>query len=208
MKTVSALLVSILLSAPLTLYGQSLYGSGISPEKALVRVIFTNPNSDLIIDIGSEGFAASLWEEGALYHQVPPGMYFIECGDEFLEIILRSGIYYSLIIADNRCHLFEDLEHNSPAKTQVYYYNLLKGEKATLYVEETGDHLFTAVPPGESVQRAVNPLKKDFCLTTENGIFLELGQLPMNRGGSTSVITYMDGNNPVSLVLQAAIKES
>ncbi|MBB6482378.1 alginate O-acetyltransferase AlgF [Spirochaeta isovalerica] len=205
MKKVSLmLLLSWIVS--ISLAAQSLYGSGISPESALVRVIFAEPRTNMEIHIGSETFSTAESRESALYHQIGPGMYFIEAGDDFLEIIPMSGKYYTLIFTAAGSFAFEDIEHEAPAKNQIYFYNCLE-ETASLYVSETGDDLFSDINPGQSVQRAVNPLEIDFALKSGSGKILELGPLPMTRGGSTSVIVYGNNASPRSMVITAGIKE-
>ncbi|MBN2657462.1 MAG: alginate O-acetyltransferase AlgF [Spirochaetales bacterium] len=203
----TALIFSLLLTASISLSGQSLYGSGISPDSALVRVIFAGSDSNLKIEIGAETFSASEPEKSAPYHQISPGMYFIGGSDDFLEIMPMSGKYYTLIFTETGSFVFEDIEHDAPAKSQVYFYNCY-GETASLLVSGTGDPLFSQIPPGESVQRAVNPLKTGFALKAESGKNLELGPLPMSRGGSTSVILFERHSSPASMVLVASVMES
>lgn len=199
-----ALLFSL---AVVSLSGQSLYGTGISPESALIRVVFTDENRDLSIDIGTETFLSSAWETSALYHPVSPGMYFFELGEQWIEIIPMSGKYYSLVIAGDQCLVFEDKEHKAPAKNQVYFYNALTDEKATLKVSATGDVLFNDVKPGESVQMAVNPLDIGFSVETDQERSTDLGALPMTRGGSTTVIALERDGNLESIVFQAAVRK-
>lgn len=189
------------------LWSQSLYGTGISPDSALVRVIYADETSGKTIEIGSESFSSDRWEESALYHPVAPGMYFFEMGSQWIEVIPMSGLYYTLIIQGETCFVFEDMEHTIPAKNQIYFYNILDDETASLFVSASGDMLFKETEPGESVQMAVNPLDIDFALSTSDDRNIGLGSLPMNRGGSTTVIALENEGELDFLVFQADVKK-
>lgn len=184
---------------------QSLYGSGISPESALVRTIFLNEDKEFVFEVGNISFYSSQRELSKKYHPVSPGMYFLEFQEEWLEMIPQSGKYYSIIVLDNKCLIFEDLEHTSPAQNQIYFYNCLDSETASIVVSQTGDQLFSNVSSKDSIQRAVNPLNINFSLTTETGEVYELGSLPMERGGSTTIIAYKLKQEVQTSIFQAEI---
>lgn len=202
MKKLSLIFLFTALIVGGSLFGQSLYGSGISPESALVRVIFTSENDIRDIQIGNETYNGS-----KLYYPVAPGMYFFNVSGNFVEIVTKSGKYYTLIIDSDRCLVFEDEKHTAPAKNQIYLYNTLTDRKVSLLVSSSGDLLFENLEPGKSIQRAVNPLKVSFSVKDDAGESRELGSLPMSRGGSTSVIAYNGNSGLKVLVLKAEVKK-
>lgn len=202
-RIVFALIAGLALSLPLV--GQSLYGSGIPPESALIRVIFLDGNRGQDIEIGTATFSPSDFETSSRYHPVSPGMYYFQSGSDWVELIPRSGRYYTVIIEETSYELFEDEAHNQPARNQIYFYNLMDDETATLQTSSSGDVLFRDVKPGISVQTAVNPLDIEFAVVTSSEERLELGALPMSRGGSTSVLLHEDNGKLKAEVLKAEI---
>ncbi|MBI9097366.1 MAG: alginate O-acetyltransferase AlgF [Spirochaetaceae bacterium] len=189
-----------------SLTSQSLYGSGISADDALVRIIFTDSVPDMNIEIGSINFSTADRSLSSKYHAVSPGMYFFEIGSEWIEFIPRSGKYFTLVIEESGCLIFEDKEHKSPAKTQLYFYNLLKTEKATFHVTDAGEILFRDISPETSEQIAINPLNIPFSITTLSGKSIDLGSIPMNRGGSVSVLLMENKYKFRSIIINAEIE--
>lgn len=195
----------LLLAAFVSIESQSLYGSGISPKSALVRVIFKETSGDLNLEVGNITFSSAGKSESLKYHQVAPGMYFFELGTEWIEFIPQSGKYFTLIINGEQCQVFEDTEHSSPAKTQVYFYNLAENDAATFHITNKTDAVFQNTSSLTSEQVAINPLDINFTITMESGKSIDLGSLPMTRGGSTSVILFENGGILQTQIFEAEI---
>lgn len=194
------------LLSSMSVFGQSLYGSGISPDSALVRVVFMGQSEKpVVIKIGNETFSSAEKELARQYHPVSPGMYFIEAGSQWIEIITAGSHYYTIIVKDDTCLVFEDVEHKAPAKSQVYFYNILNDEKATLHVSGGTEALFQDMDPADSGQIAINPVTVGFALKTDRGRTEELGRLPLERGGSTTVIIWEENSRLRSVVFQASV---
>ncbi len=122
-----------------------------------------------------------------------------------MEFILKSGKYFTLIISDEQCQIFEDTEHNSPGKTQIYFYNLATNGDATFHITDKTDAVFQNTPSNTSAQVAINPLDINFTITMGSGKSIKLGSLPMTRGGSTGVILYEYGGILQRVVFEAEI---
>ncbi len=195
----------LLLAVMVTIESQSLYGSGISPENALVRVIFAETEAALNLEIGNSNFSSTSITDSSKYHQVSPGMYFFELGSEWIEFIPQSGKYFTLVINGEQCQIFEDTEHNSPAKTQIYFYNLATGDEATFHITDKKDAVFQSTSSKTSDQVAINPLDIDFTITMGSGKSINLGSLPMTRGGSTSVILFENEGTLQTVIFEAEI---
>ena len=205
------MLRSFLITAALMIFlvnnanSQSLYGTGISPESALVRVIYADSVENPDIEIGNIIFTAANVQESSFYHPVSPGMYFFELGNDWIEFIPQSGKYFSLIISKGNCIVFEDMEHKAPAKAQIYFYNLLEKSDASLVVSGSLDIVLENVKPLDSSQIAINPLNIEFAISTDLDEQIEIGSIPMKRGGSTSVILMKDNDGLKTMTVEAEV---
>lgn len=197
--------IFLILSSVVALESQSLYGSGLSPENALVRVVFADTKREQNLEIGNVKFSSSSRFESSRYHQIAPGMYFFKLGQEEIEFIPLSGKYFTLIIKEEQCQIFEDIEHDSPAKTQIYFYNLSFSDDATFHITDKTEAVFQNTLAATSAQVAINPMDLDFTITMASGKSVDLGSLPMTRGGSTSVILFENGGTLQTVIFEAEI---
>lgn len=186
----AALLLSCVLSS---LGAQSLYGSGIPAEAALVRCVQLAPSGKDTVYVGATPIPLNGPETASPYYPVGPGLYFVAAGNTEAEVFARSGGYYTLVLTRDGLTAFEDIAHDDPVRCQIYLYNL-SDESCTLTADGAGP-VFKGLPPGQSRQIAVNPLEIGFTLTGE-GEGASGGHhwdsLPLERGGSVSLFFYGD----------------
>ncbi|MDC7222247.1 MAG: alginate O-acetyltransferase AlgF [Spirochaetales bacterium] len=189
LRAVLFLLLLFGLSA-LSLTAQSLYGSGIPAESALVRCILLNETDRTSLFLG--GVRLPLDEPGVIppYYPIGSGMYFVSAGGQEIEMFARSGAYYTLVLSGSGIQLFEDSAHDDPVRSQLYLYNLTDSP-CTLEADGAGT-VFDSLNGGESAQVALNPLKIGFTLRNGDKEY-HWDSLPLERGGSVTLLLYGKG---------------
>lgn len=177
--------VLILLAYSLSVSAQTLYGSGVAPEDALVRLLNIS-NDARMLELGAAEIQAESYGTLTDYFPVFSGMHFIEFQEDWIEFIAESGVYYTVVISDREVRIFTDQAHTNPAKAQLYFYNLTD-EPGSLKVDADGTAVFSDIDPWSSAQMAINPLQISFALCLKNDKVETLPILPLSRGGSVSV---------------------
>jgi hypothetical protein len=174
----------------LSLSAQTLYGSGIPVESALVRcIILTETNRNTLL-LGGVSIPLDDLGEITPYYPVGSGMYFLSVGGDELEMVAQSGAYYTLIFSGSEIRLFEDTAHNDPVRSQLYLYNL--SEAPCTLVADGASVVFGNLPGGDSQQILLNPLDIGFTLSAE-GKECHWDSLPLARGESVSILLYDGG---------------
>lgn len=182
-----------------SLFGQSLYGSGIPAQAALVRCVELDGTAQNLF-LGSTIIPAQGEGSVSSYFPVAPGMYFLQAGASEAEFIPQSGVYYTVLLSSQEIVILEDQAHDDPIRSQIYLYNLSSSESCSL--QASGQVILEDTPSMASRQVVINPVGIPFTLVASGKeIFLE--SLPLSRGGSVSLFFSEKGE---VIVVQAHVE--
>ena len=167
----------------------------------MVRFINYSSNKNLNIKLGDFEFKN---KNDYLYYPVAPGMHFIELNEDWIELLVKSNEYYTIIALEGGLQTFHDIKHKNPAKAQIYLYNLLDYNCSLKAGEEYLD-VFKKIEKFQSSQVSVNPINESFYLYVEDNEVAQIASLPLKRGGSSSIIIFNLDNKIEYKIINAQV---
>ncbi len=184
----------------------SLYGAGAPEDAAFVRVF--NSRSDGTVPrlwVGATEFRNLAMGESSAYRPVTPEIHMVYLNDAFEELIAREGAYYTILLRDDGLLIHEDPAHRRADLAQILVYNLDIEERVALRSADGTTTVVGELGSGESGAVAVNPVAVELGVFLANELYLELGDIGLERGQSFAVFVMDNNGRPTARVDRAEI---
>jgi alginate O-acetyltransferase complex protein AlgF len=183
----------------------TLYGTQAPKDAAFVRV-FRAVDGSGPLEVGARRFDPP---RGGVtpYRPVLPDIYLLRAGGEELELIPRVRRYYTLALTAEGLRVFEDVEHDDPARAQLVLYNLLPQARVELKTADGRSSVIAAVGPGQAGRVNVNPIAVQLGVFGTDGLRAALGDPGLRRGASYSVFVFPGGSGLKAVCLKAELAQ-
>jgi alginate O-acetyltransferase complex protein AlgF len=173
-------------------FADTLYGTQAPKDSAFVR-FFRGIDGGGALDVGGRHLDPTAGEVTP-YRPVPPDIYLLQAGAQEIELIPKTGRYYTVALVTAGLLVIEDVEHTDPARAQLVLYNLLPGGQAELKTADGRTGVIPAVGPGEAGRVNVNAVSVQLGVFGGSGPLALLGDLGLRRGASYSIFVFQKGS--------------
>ena len=198
-----------LVSLSIPVFGDepALYGSTISPDFAVVRVVYGNiEGSSVHVEIGVLDYGILDPGEAGDYRPIAPGLHIIQADLLMGELIAQPGQYSTIVVTESRIFVIEDPEHRDPARAQLFLYNLTSSyQTLSLKTADGNTTVVENVPPGNADEAVVNPVSVEIAVYHDDDFLEEVDGLGLRRGGSYSVFVFEENDLIMITVVSARV---
>lgn len=207
MRLVTSLALAILVAAPGVAGTRSVYGPEVPGDAAFVRIVNAVPgSSDLETELGATTFDPLSYAEVSPYRAVTPDIYFFSADDEELEIIPKSGCYYTVAVLPDAIVVLDDPAHTDPARAQLFLYNLSSLPRIDLATADGKTRVIADVRSRSSGLAIVNAVAASLAVTSGGARVKLVGDLGLARGSSFSVFVLGGGSATAVFTAKARVQ--
>jgi hypothetical protein len=184
---------------------RSVYGPEVPGDSAFARFVNAIPGSTAQeFELGATSFDPLGYAAVSPYKPVTPDIYQISAGGRDLEIIPRSGVYYTIVCSPQAITVLEDPAHVDPARAQVFLYNLSTIASLDLKTSDGRTGVILGVRSGASGVKVVNAVTVSLAVWNAASRIASVGDLGLARGSSFSVFA-IGGASPVVFAVKATV---
>jgi alginate O-acetyltransferase complex protein AlgF len=184
---------------------RSVYGPEVPGNSAFARFVNAIPGSSAEgFELGATSFDPLKYAAVSPYKPVTPDIYQISAAGHDLEIIPRSGIYYTIVCSPQAITVLEDPAHVDPARAQVFLYNLSSVPSLDLKTADGKTGVILGVRPGASGVKVVNAVPVPLAVWNAGARVASVGDLGLARGSSFSVFA-IGGEKPLVFAVKATV---
>ena len=185
---------------------RSVYGPEVPGGSAFVRMVNAIPGTQpLRLALGATVFDPLPYAAASPYRPVAPDIYQLEAGGQTLEIIPRSGVYYTVVCGRQAITVVEDAAHVDAARAQLFLYNFSTLPAADLKTADGKTGVILGVRPNESGMKVVNAVPVSFSVFSAGSLIGAVGDIGLARGASYSVFVLGDGSSRKVFAVKAAV---
>ncbi len=192
-RRLGILAILLLLPGALT-FADTLYGTQAPKDSAFVR-FFRGIDGGGTLEVGGRSFDPAAGEVTP-YRPVPPDIYLLQAGGQEIELIPKTGHYYTAALTSAGLLLIEDVVHTDPARAQLVLYNLLPRGQVGLKTADGRTGIIPAVDPGGAGRINVNAVPVQLAVFGASGPLARLGDPGLRRGASYSIFVFLKGSVP------------
>jgi alginate O-acetyltransferase complex protein AlgF len=198
-------LAALLAPAPARADTRSVYGPEVPGNSAFARFVNAIPGSSAEeFQLGATGFDALKYGAVSPYKPVTPDIYQISAAGRDVEIIPKSGLYYTIICSPQAITVLEDPAHVDPARAQVFLYNLSTVPSLDLKTADGKTGVILGVRSGASGVKVVNAVAVSLAVWNAGTRVASVGNLGLARGSSFSVFA-IGGGQPLVFAVKATV---
>ncbi len=206
MRIVSISLLAALCTVSLSAQSRSVYGPEVPGSDAFVRVVNAVEGSPaLVVELGATTFDPLRFAAVSPYRPVTPDIYQLEADGNSVEIIPKSGSYYTVVCGRKAITVLEDQAHTDPARAQLFLYNFSALPTVELKTADGKTAVIPAVAPGASGMRVVNAVSVALAVWSGASRVGAVGDMGLARGSSFSVFVLAGASSVRIVAVKAAV---
>jgi hypothetical protein len=184
---------------------RSVYGPEVPGDSAFARFVNAIPGSTAEeFELGATSFDPLKYAAVSPYKPVTPDIYQISAAGRDMEIIPRSGVYYTIVCSPQAITVLEDPAHVDPARAQVFLYNLSTIAFLDLKTSDGKTGVILGVRPGASGVKVVNAVAVSLAVWNAASRIASVGDPGLTRGSSFSVFA-IGGAAPMVFAVKATV---
>lgn len=184
---------------------KSVYGPEVPGNSSFARFVNAVPGSTAEeFALGATMFDPLPYAAVSPYKPVLPDIYQISAAGHGVEIIPKSGTYYTIVCSPQAITVLEDPPHVDPARTQLFLYNLSTLAALDLKTADGRTSVIAGVRPGASGVKVVNAVPVSLAVWNAGSRVATVGGLGLARGTSFSVFA-IGGVSPRVFAVKATV---